>query len=431
MSPVNTSHIESLTQSVLFQKVSEICSSVNVVISEKKLLEESLYKTMDLFGASRGSIFILDEKKGTLVLKASIGVEANDQNTVKSMGEGIVGQVVKLRKPIVVEDIASDKRFGDYKAREKYNTPSFICAPLMVKDQIIGVINITDKESGHYFSESDMQLVDFLSTQIALNYRRIELYNKFKKIIKEKEVLQDEIGEKDQTAQDLRQQIEIQEKLATIGKLAGGIAHEFNNPLDGVIRYTNLSLEQAQDNEVLRGYLLEIKHGLQRMSNIIKNLLACSRSDNLPKSRVSFKDVLEHALSTVVIDIMHKEIKVEIKVDEDLPLIKDLGLERVLVNLVRNAIDASKEGGELLISAYYEKAGQLLNFEISDTGSGIASEDVNKIFEPFYTTKNIDKGCGLGLTIVGEIIKSYNGIINVKSEAQKGTTFHIQLPIEN
>src|SRR6185295_16574697 len=122
-------------------------------------------------------------------------------------------------------------------------------------------------------------LLDFLASQIALNYRRIELYTKFKTIIKEKEHLENRLGKSGKETEELKKRITIQEKLATIGKLAGGIAHEFNNPLDGVMRYTNLCLEHVKDDEVVHGYLLEIKHGLNRMANIVRNLLACSRNE--------------------------------------------------------------------------------------------------------------------------------------------------------
>src|SRR5439155_23160009 len=117
------------------------------------------------------------------------------------------------------------------------------------------------------------------STQIALNHRRVQLYQKFKNLVKESKVLKTELGKSSAEAKNLKKQIVVQEKLASIGKLAGGIAHEFNNPLDGVIRYTNLSLEHlSMEEEVVRGYLLEIKQGLNRMANIVKSLLACSRN---------------------------------------------------------------------------------------------------------------------------------------------------------
>jgi signal transduction histidine kinase len=343
------------------------------------------------------------------------------------MGDGIIGKVAQEKRPIVVENIAKDGRFANFKARKGYQTPSFICAPLLIKDQLIGVINITDKQSGNHFNANEMQLLDFLSSQIALNFRRIQLYLKFKKSIKERQNLENKLGQSDQEAQHLKKQIHIHEKLATLGKLAGGIAHEFNNPLDGVMRYTNLSLEHVQD-DVVRGYLLEVQHGLNRMANIVKNLLACTRNQSPVSEQADFREVLNYSLASLKGEFAHKSIYIELDIQDDLPLIQDLGIEGILSNLLRNATDAIDNDGTIKIQAKYSD--EILTIIISDTGRGIPAENSEKIFEPFYTTKDIEKGCGLGLTIVAEIVKSYDGKIHVESELGKGAVFTIHLPVK-
>jgi len=388
----------------LFQKINDICTTVDSVISAKELFEISLQKIMALYGADRGSIFTVKDKSHNLVLAATIGIKRDEnKDIVKRMGNGIVGKVAQEKCPIVVENIADDKRFKNFKARKGYKTSSFICAPLIIKDQLVGVINITDKKSGINFNANEMQLLDFLSSQIALNYRRIELYQKFKKNIKETRHLKNKLGQSDQEAQHLKKQVFIQEKLATLGKLAGGIAHEFNNPLDGVMRYTNLSLEHVQD-DVVRGYLLEVKHGLDRMANIVKNLLACTRNQSLTTDKKDFNEALSYALASLKQEIAHKNITVKKEIQDKLPSIQDFGVEGILINLLRNATDAIDENGTIRIQAKH--TGGILTIIVSDTGKGISIDDPEQIFEPFYTTKDIDKGCGLGLTIVAERDKS-------------------------
>ena len=417
-------------QSELFQKINEICASINVAINEKELFKMSLSLTMEIFHANRGSIFILNEKSNELVLKIAQGMKTDEEESmVKRMGEGIVGQVAQRKEPIFVDDISKDKRFGNIKSRGSYQTPSFICTPIILKDQLVGVINISDKESGKKFTIEEMQLLDFLASQIAINYRRIQLYQKFKTIVKERKDLEHKLGKSDQEAQNLKKQIIVHEKLATIGKLAGGIAHEFNNPLDGVMRYTNLSLEHVQNDEVVRGYLMEIKHGLKRMANIVKSLLACSRNDVPDAVKVNFESSVEHAITTLQSEIYQKEVAITKEIDKDIPPVYDLGLERIIGNLLKNALDSMDRGGRIRIKAKHH--GDVLTFDITDTGKGIPEENKRKIFEPFFTTKDIDKGCGLGLTIVGEIIKSYEGNIDVDSKAGEGTTFSVSLPLTN
>ena len=416
-----------IPQADLFQKIHDICATVDSVISEVELFRVSLEKIIALFGASRGSIFTFKDKDQKLVLASAVGLQGSDkQEIVKRLGDGIVGKVAQEKCPIVVEDIEKDDRFSNFKARKGYKTASFICAPLMIKDSLVGVINITDKRSGVNFNADEMQLLDFLSSQIALNYRRIQLYKKFKMVLKEARVLKDQLGQSDQETRHLKKQIHIQERLATLGKLAGGIAHEFNNPLDGVMRYTNLSLEHVHD-EVVRGYLLEVKHGLNRMANIVKNLLACTRDQSLTAERADFNGALDYALDSVKSEIVRKNITVEKEVQEGFPPVRDLGVEGILTNLLRNAADAIENGGgTITVKAGY--AGQTITIVVADTGRGMSQKEAEQIFEPFFTTKDIEKGCGLGLTIVAEIIKSYNGTIDVESAPGRGTAVHFTLP---
>lgn len=413
----------------LLKQVNEICVAVDGVRDAQELLEVSLKNTIDLFGASRGSIFLLGDKDNELVLQTACGMKIDEQKRmVKRLGQGVVGKVAEIKKPLFVDDISKDDRFQNYKSRSSYRTPSFICAPLLIKDKLIGVINITDKKSGHRFTEDEMLLLDFVASQIALNYRRIQLYQKFKNIVKESQVLKDQLGKRSEEANQLKEQIVIHEKLASIGKLAGGIAHEFNNPLDGVIRYTNLSLEYLkEDNDVVRGYLLEIKQGLNRMAKIVRSLLACSRNAQPTMQAVDINQTIEQSIAGVRSEIFHKNISVEKKLAEPLPTILDLGVDQIISNILRNAIDAVDRDGKIKIVTVQHDSHICIS--ISDSGCGIPQENINTIFEPFFTTKEMEKGCGLGLTIVNEIVKAYSGTIEIQSVLKKGTTFTITLPI--
>lgn len=420
--------LKQLSPTELFQKVGDICAIVNTITNARQLLEVSLAQLLDLFGAKRGSIFILKGNGKDLILKIAQGMAVSEQEIlVKRLGEGVVGRVAADKKPIFVHDISQDDRFRNYKARTSYQTPSFICAPLLLKDKLIGVINITDKECGSRFSRNELQLLDFLASQVALNYRRVELYQKFRKIVKQSKNLKSELGKSSEETSHLKKQVILQEKLASIGKLAGGIAHEFNNPLDGVIRYTNLCLEHVREDEVVRGYLMEVKHGLNRMVNIVKSLLACSRNTVPTMQKIDSKHAVEQAIQSLEADIIHKNITLKKNLQEGLPQLTDLGLELVVTNLIRNAVDAIEgPGGKIEVTTFLE-GGQLI-LKVKDSGCGIDGERVQEIFDPFYTTKDIQKGCGLGLTIVGEIVKSYNGEINVESVPGGGTSFTITIP---
>ena len=165
------------------------------------------------------------------------------------------------------------------------------------------------------------------------------------------------------------------------------------------------------------------------MAKIAKNLLDCSRSEIPRKEKLNFHHVLDHSINSVKTDITVKNIQVTKILEDDIPLILDLGLERVLTNIIRNAVEAMPANGKLTVEVEYLHSNLII--KVSDTGTGIPVDIIDKIFEPFYTTKDMDKGCGLGLTIVSEIIKSYDGRIDVESIVGKGTTFTITIPMRS
>lgn len=406
-----------LSSKDMFDRINTICSAAHQLSSLDEIVNVSLRNTLDLFKALRGSIFLVEENAQELVLKASFGMNTSEQkNLVKRMGEGIVGQVAELKKPLIVEDIRNDGRFQNYKPSHVYSSPSFICSPLMIKDKLIGVINIADKESGQPFNNQDLELLDFISNQIAVNYQHVQLNQNLKNTEEE--------------TQKLKKQVVVQERLATIGKLAGGIAHEFNNPLDGVMRYTNLAIDHLdEDDAVVKEYLMEVRHGLKRMANIVKSLLACARNTQATMQKVDVNRSVEQSLKDQQTNLLKKNIQIEKSLQKSIPEITDLGIDRILSNLLSNAIDAMPDRGKLTLRTSVERG--FLKILIADTGKGIPKEHLDKIFEPFFTTKKIDQGCGLGLTIVDEIIKHYKGEIELESTPDKGTMFTIFLPIES
>jgi two-component system, NtrC family, sensor kinase len=399
----------------LLQKINSICVFCSESTEEQNLLKNSLQKTLDLLKARRGSVFLLDHQTDELTLKASVGMKVVDKkDMVKFLGHGIVGKVALLKEPLLVENISTEERFKDYKPRSSYLSGSFICSPLLIKDHLIGVVNISDKASGKPFTQREFQLLNFLCNQVALNYQRISMLN--------------QLGKASAETVDLKKKIESQERLVSLGKLAGGIAHEFNNPLDGVMRYNNLCMGHAQNDEVLLEYLTEVQIGLKRMANIVKNLLACARHSPGSIYKVDIHKSIEGALKEVYPYLAAKNINLVKNFAKEVPEITDWGVERIISNLVKNAIDSIDKNGTIEITTLLDE--NYIQILVSDDGRGITDADLGKIFEPFFTTKEIDQGCGLGLTVVNEIVKIYNGKIKVKSRPGKGTTFTVKLPVQ-
>ncbi len=378
----------------LLHRVNIICLKCNESSDINDLFNNSLEIILELLSAKSGYISILDRQTERLTLKISVNPKPQEQeNILEFLNKKLTKSAEDLKNPLLIENIQ--------------NYP-IICLPLTIKNQLLGIISISEKSSSKPFSQREILLLEFLASQIAFNYQRILM---------------------SQQTVDLKRQIESQERLVSLGKLAGGIAHEFNNPLDGVMRYTNLCLPHAQDNDVLREYLMEIQQGLKRMANIVRNLLACARNSPGTAQKENVHKIIEQALKEVYPYLATKNITLVKNFNDTIPEITDWGLERIISNLVKNGIDAIERNGTIEITTGMDK--DFIEIQVSDTGKGISAKDIDKIFEPFYTTKDIDKGCGLGLTIVSELVKYYNGKIKVKSRQNHGTTFTIKIPINS
>lgn len=230
---------------------------------------------------------------------------------------------------------------------------------------------------------------------------------------------------------DTQKQLAQSEKMASLGQLAAGVAHEINNPLTGVLFYAGLLLERQDLAEDIRedlGYILE---DANRCKNIVKSLLVYSRSKDSNKRVVQLNEVIEQSLRLVRDQKKFRNIKITRHLADEMMLINadTSKLNQVIINLVINAADAMKGYGKIRLYSYRNKLEKKVYMEIKDTGEGIPREHLSKIFDPFFTTKEVGKSTGLGLSIVYGIIEEHGGSIHVKSTGAKGTTFIIQLPL--
>ncbi len=225
----------------------------------------------------------------------------------------------------------------------------------------------------------------------------------------------------------LQQRLLTSEKLASIGLLSAGVAHEINTPLTGISSYIQMLQKKLTDTHYAQ-LLEKVEAQTDRVARIIKNLLAFARNpSDMSFHKVSLKDILEEILSLIDYKLKNMNIRLEIEL-APVPPVNAQGerLQQVFINIILNALDAMPQGGTLGIRLA-EENGQAA-VRISDTGTGIKPEHMAHIFDPFFTTKGIGKGTGLGLSISYAIVKEHEGHIQVESEVGKGSTFTITLP---
>lgn len=224
----------------------------------------------------------------------------------------------------------------------------------------------------------------------------------------------------------MEEQIVHSEKLASIGRLAAGIAHEIGNPLTSVFSFVQI-LREMEDEEFKKESLETIYFHINRISEILKQLSGFTKMPVEEQRQCNINEVIETSVNLIQYDKKAKNITITKELTPSLPDIAVNGnqLSQVFVNLTLNAIDAMPNGGTLTVRSFVKGDNIVIQFE--DTGVGIPKEDITKIFDPFYTTK--EKGTGLGLTVSYDIIKKMNGTLTVDSELGKGTTFTITIPI--
>jgi two-component system NtrC family sensor kinase len=242
------------------------------------------------------------------------------------------------------------------------------------------------------------------------------------------------LEEKEKTQQMLIQT----ESLAAIGQLVAGIAHELNNPLSSASSLIQTDIELINereekrdiDDEVLKDLEFSLKE-LKRAETIVKSVLGLSRQTQTYVEDVDINAVIEDALRVLHNQYRHTEVVIERDYEENMPKINGnfANLGQVFINIIKNALQSLPDGkGTIFLKTRYKKEADIVTIECRDTGVGIPTEVIKDIFKPFFTTKDVGTGTGLGLYMSHEIIKKHEGLISVSSKQGQGTTFTIDLP---
>ncbi len=239
------------------------------------------------------------------------------------------------------------------------------------------------------------------------------------------------LKERDDRLQKAFQQLTRTERLAALGQMAAGVAHEINNPLGGILLYSNLVLEELPDEHPARENMAKIIYQTDRCKMIVQNLLDFARTPSGEKVPLSINEVILSSLNLVKDQAIFLGVELDLRLEEDLPPVMGdrSRLEEVFLNLFTNAAHAMEGRHKRLTLTTRKSSTGVVKISIADTGRGIDKSYLPHIFEPFFTTKEPGRGTGLGLSITYGIIRNHNGFIDVFSEPEGGTTFFITLPV--
>ncbi len=418
--PFNLDEMAALVEKALekteLKAVLGVYESSKAVLSSLKL-EELLPLVAGLavkvLKADDASI-MLRSGSGCLEVAAAAGLSRERGNACLLPGESVAGLVAQDGEPVIINGpLKDDPRFGGLES--SYAITSAIVYPLYADAGLLGVLNVNRVGRPEQFTAADLRYAAVFCSQISQAIRNAELYRR--------------LGERLKEIQGMQAQLVRSERLAAVGQLSAGIAHEINNPLGGIMGFAEMLLKSGlsgQQREDAETILRESR----RLRDIVQDLLRFGRGGMGKSEPVDLAGALESALRLAAFELRRAGIAVERSLAPGLPKVRGDGgqLQQVFLNVVMNACHAMEggKGGRLRVLASAADGRVTLRFE--DNGTGIPVENLDRIFEPFFTTKPSGKGTGLGLSVSYGIIQEHKGTIRAENVPGGGAAFVVELP---
>ncbi len=391
-------------------KFSKVMVSILDLKSLSKRIIETIAQTM---GVEKASLLLLNEEKGGFVLQESRSIKA-PSSLLLLKRDPLPSYLQKIGEIIVCEELIPGSNIPALRSviDQMSLLEAEVSIPLISKGQLIGMINLGQKSDKNIYYHEDIELLGTLANQTSIAIENAMLYEDLK-----------------QSKSYMRRA----DRLASLGTLTAGLAHEIRNPLVAIKTFTQLLPERIGDEEFRSHFLNLASSEVDRISSLITELLEFARPSEPKLEFEDINSILDGMILLVSSEIKKKQIVIMKTYSEDLPPIQidREQIKQVFLNLLLNSIEATPKQGEIIIKTRsFVKPGDehYIQIEVTDTGYGIPAENLEDIFTPFFTTKA--KGCGLGLSISHQIIQDHRGYISVESDLNKGASFFINLPLQ-
>ncbi len=376
----------------------------------------------------------LVDKNGELSV-AGIGGQAarivqaglREMNTAR--GQGISGRVFRTGVSALVSDVAQDK---DYVPIAGWEAGSEMCVALKDGERVLGIIDVESSQK-NAFTSTDLLTLESMAGILAGVVTAAEQYQRLQATVRQLRITQEELQARVE-AQRLAESRLIQAaKLAAVGEMAAGIAHELNNPLTTVTGFVELILQDLPPEDARRQDLEMVLREAHRARSVVRRLLDFSRQSESVRDRVDLNETISETISLMRHLIHTSGVQLHTKMADSIPWVwaDKNQLKQVFVNLFHNALQAMPQGGEMTVeTSLCERGGRTwAAIAVSDTGIGISPQDQERIFEPFFTTKSSRGGTGLGLSVTYGIVTDHGGTIEVESQPGEGSRFTVYLPV--
>jgi signal transduction histidine kinase len=385
-----------------------ISTLVHSITSVDEVLELVVWKTNEVLGAKGTILRILNLETEEPDLFASYGLGEKYLSNDPVSSRKMITDLCQQNKIVIIEDIATDSRVKNKKELKKDGIQMILDVPLILRTEMLGIIRVYFSERREYLDE-ELSFVGAVAETCAC-------------AIDKARMIEEQKSQYDQLALHT-------EKLSALGRMAAGIAHEINNPLAGILLYSSRMRKKVTEEGPIKEGLDVIVQETQRCKGIIQDLLEFSRDKEPEKAEASINNIIEKALGILENEFRLRHITVEKNLSGAMPaILLDVNLmQQVFVNLLINAVEAIDEDGVITIQSYVNADRKMVDVSVADTGGGIPPDDMAKIFEPFFSTKN--NGTGLGLAVSYGIVQKHQGNIQVSSQLGEGTCFTVEIPL--
>ncbi len=344
--------------------------------------------------------------------------------------EGISGHVFATGESIMVDDVTKNSFYTHVPG---WDVGSEICVALQDGDRILGIIDIEASEK-NAFTHNDLQALESLAGFLTSAVSGVDRYQMLQDTIQILQTTQEELQERMEAQRTAENRLIQAAKLAAVGEMAAGVAHELNNPLTTVAGFSELLLKDLPDESSQREDLEMVLREAKRARSVVRRLLDFARQSESLRVRADLNEVIEDVAALTNHLLESSNINFEMKLGKNLSwvFIDRDQIKQVVLNLLHNALHAMPEGGELSIRTKTRQRNKKkwLTMAVQDNGKGISADDLARIFEPFFTTKADDGGTGLGLAVSYGIVTDHDGFIEVDSAPNEGACFTVWLPIE-
>jgi len=379
-------------------------------------------------GFDRARLYLVNEKRNVLECKMAVGV---DEEMIKGVvlpldpTDSIVARSIFERQPFVIPDASQDPRVNPF-LKEKFNIHSLVVIPLLTKEKAFGVVAADHVEPGKNITRETLESVMTFAQQAGLAIRNAFMYQELKTFSQQ---MEERIKK---TTADLRKaetRLIRSEKLAALGQLAAGITHEIRNPMTSINILIHSMTQSLPSEDPRREDFKVVEEEIHRINEIVDQFLRFAKPAPPHLERADVISIFEETLQL----LRPQMEKLHISVEKDFQLLLPITIDKeqmkqVILNLLMNAIQAMPEGGRLRLGGQISEDNHWVQLSIQDSGIGIPPEDMGKLFDPFFSTK--EGGIGLGLSIAHRIIDQHHGRIEVTSNPNKGTTFAVYLPVD-